>query len=153
MGRQEVAGRQTVCINISKQLVSSSTPVKSVKGRTSENRSRAQSVKRQKSPIPAQTQQGCDDKKEFADTAIAESQIVLGSFALYSDTEDRLPTDLEDAHIQLVRRIQAVKRIPRKLEAQNSQEKETLLDQTYSEDDFYLHQMNKSLSDLSLRQR
>ena len=52
--------------------------------------------------------------------------------------------DLEEAHVQLVRRIHAIKRIPKLIEAEGSQERETMLDPVSSEEDFYLSHLNKS---------
>lgn len=55
------------------------------------------------------------------------------------------PLDLEEAHIQLVKRIHAVKRIPRVVEAQETFEKETLIDPVSSDEDFFMEHLNKSL--------
>ena len=56
--------------------------------------------------------------------------------------------DLEDAHCELVRRIHAVRKIPKLIEAECSQDRETLLDPVSSEEEFYLSHLNKSFDQL-----
>ena len=52
--------------------------------------------------------------------------------------------DLEEAHILLVKQIHRVKRIPKMIEAKDSNEKETLLDPVSSDEDFFRDHLNKS---------
>ena len=56
--------------------------------------------------------------------------------------------DLEDAHCELVRRIHAVRKIPKMIEADCSQDRETVLDPVSSEEEFYLSHLNKSFDQL-----
>ena len=61
-----------------------------------------------------------------------------------SNNNNQTVVDLEEAHYELVKRLHAVRKIPKMIEANCSQEKETLLDPISSEEEFYLSHLNKT---------
>ena len=64
-----------------------------------------------------------------------------------SPVPDTTNMDLEEAHMNLVRCMHAVRRLPKLIEAENTLERETLIRSVSSDEDFFKENLNRTLKE------